>query len=84
MESYGGPYAGRFVEAFLVGSGSEIVEWTERNVVMANDDWQVDAYTDAELSDGAGFILAVTTPAGLVGFFADTKADTDRIRESMA
>ena len=84
MEPYGGPHADRFIQAFLVGSGPEIVAWTERNAVMANDDWQVNAYTDAELSNDEGFILAVSTPAGLVGFFAATKAEADRIRESMS
>jgi hypothetical protein len=84
MEPYEGPYADRFVQAFQVESGQEITAWTERNPTMANDDWQVEAYTDSGGSNGERFILAVATPAGWVGFFAATRADADRIRESMA
>jgi hypothetical protein len=84
MEPYGGPYADRFVQALLVDSGQEIVAWTAHNPVLGNDDWQIDAYTDSALAAGSDFILAVNTPAGMVGFFAASKADADRIRASMS
>jgi hypothetical protein len=84
METYTGPHAERFIQAVLVNTGREIESWVEKNPVMANDDWRVEAYTDTGESNGECFILAVSTPAGLVGFFAATKDDADRIHQSMS
>ena len=84
MDRYLGPYADRFVQAFTVDTGQEITAWTTQNAVMADDHWQVEAYMDTGEPTGDCFILAVPTPAGLVGFFAATRADADHIRESLA
>ncbi|MGH2391203.1 MAG: hypothetical protein ACRDIE_23660 [Chloroflexota bacterium] len=83
MEIYSGQYAGRFAQAFQVDMARDIVTWTERNPIMANDDWRVDAYTDTGEPNGDCFVLAIPTPAGLVGFFAPTGADADRIRRQL-
>ena len=84
MDTYEGPYANPFVQAFLVDTGQDIIDWTSRNPVMANDDWRVDAYTNGGESHGECFILAVSTPAGMVGFFAAGNADADSIRASLS
>jgi hypothetical protein len=84
MRPYLGPYADHFVQAILVDTEQEIMAWTTHNPVLGNDDWQIDAYTDSELAPGGDFILAVNTPAGMVGFFAASKADADRIRMSIS
>ena len=84
MDPYGGPYADRFAQAFLVETEQEITAWIARNPVMANDDWQVEAYSDVGESNGDRFILAIPTPGGLVGFFAATKDDAERIRQAIA
>jgi hypothetical protein len=84
MSPYLGPYADHFVQAILVDTEQEIIAWTTHNPVLGNDDWQIDAYTDSDIASGSDFILAVNTPAGMVGFFAASKADADRIRTSIS
>ncbi len=85
MDRYTGPYADRFVQALHVetGAGDYGVDRAATSV-LGNDDWQVRPIPTPERRTGSALILAVSTPAGLVGFFAATEVDAIRIRASIA
>ena len=71
----------RFIETIEVSTAHELLAWTETHEYIPAVEWPVDAA--AGTADDDRFILAVPTRAGLVGFFALTEADADRIRASV-
>ena len=70
----------RFVETVEVSTAREIFAWTETHPILAGAEWPMDGYRDTGDPNEGAFILAVPTPAGLVGFFAAEGADAGAIR----
>ena len=77
------PYAARFPRVVEVSTAHELFAWTETHPIIEWSEWPVDGYQNTGDPNEAAFILAVPTPAGLVGFFAPTEADADKIRASV-
>ena len=74
------PYAARFPRVVEVSTAHELFAWTETHPIIEWSEWPVDVYQNTGDPNEAAFILAVPTPAGMVGFFAPTEADADKIR----
>ena len=70
----------RFVETVEVSTAHEVFSWTETHPILVGAEWSVDVCQDTGDPNEGAFILAVPTPAGLVGFFATEGADADTIR----
>jgi lipoprotein-anchoring transpeptidase ErfK/SrfK len=83
MTPYDSPYAARFVAAYEVATAREIFAWTEAHPITAGAEWPVDVYRHTGDPNEHQFILAVPTPEGLVGFFAPSAEDAERIRASV-
>lgn len=83
MDPYTSPYADRFVAAYTVRAAREIFAWTEHHPVTPDAEWPGDAYQNTGDPSEDRFILAVPTPDGLVGFFAESAAEAERIASSV-
>jgi hypothetical protein len=83
MTPYASPYATRFRTAYQVTTAREIFAWTETHPITVGAEWPVDAYQNTGDPREDAFILAVPTPEGLVGFFAQSAEDAERIRASV-
>jgi len=71
----------RFIETIEVSTARELFAWTETHPTIEGAVWPSSWWVGN--GDDDRFILAVPTPAGMVGFFASTEADADRIRASV-
>jgi len=71
----------RLVGAYRVRTAHEIFAWTETNTIIPDEEWPCDVIP--ALDNDQHFILAVPTPGGLVGFFAESAEQADRIEESV-
>ena len=67
----------RFIETIEVSTAHELLAWTETHPTIEGAVWPSSWWVG---NDDDRFILAVPTRAVLVGFFALTEADADRIR----
>ena len=74
------PYAIRFPRVVEVSTAHELFAWTETHPILAGAEWPMDGYQNTGDPNESAFILAVPTPAGLVGFFATEGADAGTIR----
>jgi hypothetical protein len=83
MTPFTSAYAARFVAAYQVTTAREIFAWAETHPITAGAEWPVDAYQNTCDPNEHQFILAVPTGAGLVGFFAHSAEDAERIRASI-
>ena len=70
----------RFVETVEVSTAHEVFAWTETHPILAGAEWPTDGYRDTGDPNEGSFIIAVPSPAGLVGFFAAEGADAGAIR----
>lgn len=82
-EQFTSPYASQFAATYHVNTAHDLFSWTETNTITPDAEWPGDVYQNTGDPAEDTFIVAVPTPDGLVGFFAATAEDAERIRQSI-